>query len=85
MGAQAAAEQVGAYVFVNERSAPIGRMGIARMIERAGAEAGIGFPVHVHMLRHAAATPWRTRGWTRGGSSTTSAIPQSQTLFAIPR
>jgi site-specific recombinase XerD len=41
-----------AYVFVNERSAPFGRMGIARMIERAGAEAGIGFPVHVHMLRH---------------------------------
>jgi type 1 fimbriae regulatory protein FimB/type 1 fimbriae regulatory protein FimE len=28
-------------------------MGIARMIERAGDAAGIGFPVHVHMLRHA--------------------------------
>jgi type 1 fimbriae regulatory protein FimB/type 1 fimbriae regulatory protein FimE len=27
-------------------------MGIARMIERAGADAGIGFPAHVHMLRH---------------------------------
>jgi site-specific recombinase XerD len=42
-----------AYVFVNERSALFGRMGIARIIERAGAEAGIGFPVHVHMLGHA--------------------------------
>ena len=42
-----------AYVFVNERTAPFGRMGIARMVERAGAEAGTGFPVHVHMLRHA--------------------------------
>ena len=43
----------GAYVFVNERGAPFGRMGIARMIERAGKEAKLGFGVHVHMLRHA--------------------------------
>jgi site-specific recombinase XerD len=42
----------GAYVFVNERGDPFRRMGIARMIERAGADAGIGLPVHVHMLRH---------------------------------
>ena len=44
--------RTGAYVFVNERGQPFGRMGIARMIERAGADAGIPFPVHVHMLRH---------------------------------
>jgi hypothetical protein len=33
-------------------------MGIARIIERAGAEAGIGFPVHVlkHYLGHASIT-----------------------------
>ena len=43
----------GAYVFVNERGAPFGRMGIARMIERAGVAAKLGFGVHVHMLRHA--------------------------------
>src|SRR3974390_636695 len=42
-----------AYVFVNERNALFGRMGIARIIKRAGAEAGIGFPVPVHMLGHA--------------------------------
>ena len=30
-----------------------GRMGIARLIERAGEAAGLPFPVHVHMLRHA--------------------------------
>jgi hypothetical protein len=40
------------YVFVNERGQPFARMGIARMIERSGDEAKIGFPVHVHMLRH---------------------------------
>jgi hypothetical protein len=42
-----------AYVFVNERGQPFGRMGIARLIERAGEAAGLPFPVHVHMLRHA--------------------------------
>ncbi len=41
-----------AYVFVNERGQPFGRMGIARMIERAGEAAKLPFPVHVHMLRH---------------------------------
>ena len=34
------------------RGQPFGRMGIGRMIERAGEAAGLPFPVHVHMLRH---------------------------------
>jgi site-specific recombinase XerD len=42
------------YVFHNERGQPFGRMGIARMIERAGEAAKLPFPVHVHMLRHSA-------------------------------
>jgi type 1 fimbriae regulatory protein FimB/type 1 fimbriae regulatory protein FimE len=41
-----------AYVFVNERGQPFGRMGIARKIERAGEAAALPFRVHVHMLRH---------------------------------
>jgi site-specific recombinase XerD len=41
-----------AYVFVNERGEPFGRMGVARMIERAGEAAELPFPIHVHMLRH---------------------------------
>jgi site-specific recombinase XerD len=40
------------YVFQNERGQPFGRMGIARMIERAGEAAKLSFAVHVHMLRH---------------------------------
>jgi integrase len=40
-----------AYVFINERGQPFGRMGIGRMIERAGEAARLPFPVHVHMLR----------------------------------
>lgn len=42
----------GGYLFQNERGQPFGRMGIARMIERAGEAARLPFPVHVHMLRH---------------------------------
>jgi site-specific recombinase XerD len=45
-------ESKAAYVFVNERGQPFNRMGIARMIERAGKAANLPFPVHVHMLRH---------------------------------
>src|SRR5262249_55299527 len=45
-------EPKSAFVFTNERGQPFGRMGIARMIERAGKTAGFPFPVHVHMVRH---------------------------------
>ena len=45
-------EPKAAYVFVNERGQPFNRMGIARMIERAGRAAKLPFAVHVHMLRH---------------------------------
>jgi site-specific recombinase XerD len=41
-----------AYVFVNERGQPFGRMGIGRMIERAGEAAKLPFQIHVHMIRH---------------------------------
>src|SRR5215471_6894611 len=40
-----------AYVFLNERGQPFNRMGIARLIERAGEVAKLP-RVHVHMLRH---------------------------------
>jgi site-specific recombinase XerD len=50
------------YVFVNERAQPFGRMGIARMIERAGEAAKLSFPVHVHMLRHSTGYALASRG-----------------------
>jgi site-specific recombinase XerD len=39
-----------AYVFINERGQPFGRLGIGRMIERAGEAAGLPSQVHVHLL-----------------------------------
>jgi type 1 fimbriae regulatory protein FimB/type 1 fimbriae regulatory protein FimE len=41
------------YVFVSERGSPFAMAGFAKMIERAGVEAGFEFGVHPHMLRHA--------------------------------
>jgi site-specific recombinase XerD len=38
------------------------RMGIARMIERAGQAAKLPFPVHVHMLRHSTGYALANRG-----------------------
>ena len=50
------------YVFLNERGQPFGRMGVGRMIERAGESAKLPFPVHVHMLRHSTGYALAGRG-----------------------
>jgi type 1 fimbriae regulatory protein FimE len=41
-----------AYVFVTERRGPMTPDGVRKVIQRAGEEAGLGFPIHPHMLRH---------------------------------
>ena len=41
------------FVFTSERGAPFTTSGFARMVERAGVGAKLGFPAHHHMLRHA--------------------------------
>jgi integrase len=41
------------FLFVSERGASFSPGGFAKMIERAGAEAGLRFKAHPHMLRHA--------------------------------
>jgi type 1 fimbriae regulatory protein FimB/type 1 fimbriae regulatory protein FimE len=41
------------FVFTSERGAPFATAGFAKMIARAGVEAGFKFGVHPHMLRHA--------------------------------
>ncbi len=41
------------FVFTSERGAPFSTAGFARMLERAGTEAKLGFKAHPHMLRHA--------------------------------
>ena len=41
------------FVFTSERGAPFSTAGFARMVERAGIDAKLGFKAHPHMLRHA--------------------------------
>jgi integrase len=42
----------GGFVFVSERGGPMSADGVRKMVTRTGGEAGLGFPVHPHMLRH---------------------------------
>ncbi len=41
------------YVFVTERKGPLTTSTVRKLVARAGEQAGMGFPVHPHMLRHA--------------------------------
>lgn len=41
------------YVFVSERKGPMTSSNVRKMMSRIGQVAGIPFPVHPHMLRHA--------------------------------
>jgi len=41
------------YVFVSERKAPLTTSAVRKIVARAGTTAGLTFPVHPHMLRHA--------------------------------
>jgi integrase len=41
------------FVFLSERGSPFSPAGFAKLVERAGKEAGFGFKAHPHMLRHA--------------------------------
>lgn len=41
------------FVFTSERAGPFTTAGFARMMERAGVQAGMPFKVHPHQLRHA--------------------------------
>ena len=40
-------------MFVTERGGPITEATVRKMISRAGSSAGLEFPTHPHMLRHA--------------------------------
>lgn len=41
------------YVFVSERGSPLSDSAVRKVVARAGCHAGLEFPIHPHMLRHA--------------------------------
>jgi type 1 fimbriae regulatory protein FimB/type 1 fimbriae regulatory protein FimE len=46
-------KQTGSYIFTSERGGWMTRTSVFQIVARAGKAAGIEFPVHPHMLRHA--------------------------------
>jgi type 1 fimbriae regulatory protein FimB/type 1 fimbriae regulatory protein FimE len=50
------------FVFLSERKAPLSVDGAQKLIERLGVAAGLPFPIHAHMLRHAAGYALAARG-----------------------
>jgi site-specific recombinase XerD len=55
-------EPKSSFVFTSERGAPFTTAGFARMVERAGVVARLGFKAHPHMLRHACGYALANRG-----------------------
>ena len=47
------ADSTSPFVFVSERGGPLSPDMIARIVDRAGESAKLGFHAHPHMLRHA--------------------------------
>ena len=72
------------FVFTSERGSPFTTSGFARMVERGGAEARLGFKAHPHMLRHACGYNLAKRDTTRAPCKPTSGIAISSTPCAIP-
>ena len=50
------------FVFTSERGSPFTTSGFARLVERAGEAARLGFPTHPHMLRHACGFALASKG-----------------------
>lgn len=59
---QRSSKQASPFVFVSERNQPFSVRGIQKIVERAGREAGIGFAVHPHALRHSRGYSLANRG-----------------------
>jgi site-specific recombinase XerD len=50
------------FVFTSERNSPFTTAGFARLVERAGEAAKLGFKAHPHMLRHACGLALANKG-----------------------
>jgi len=50
------------FVFLSERKSPLSVDGAQKLIERLGEAAKLPFPIHAHMLRHAAGYALAARG-----------------------
>jgi type 1 fimbriae regulatory protein FimB/type 1 fimbriae regulatory protein FimE len=76
-------ERKSRFVFTSERGSPFTTAGFARMLERAGVEAKLGFKPHPHMLRSAQLTTefLRQCDVSRWARSTREQMQQRVVLF----
>ena len=72
------------FIFVSERGAPFSVAGLAKLIERAGVEAKLPFPVHAHCCAMPAVMRWQTRASIPGRCRPISGIAQFRAPFATP-
>ena len=72
------------FVFTSERGAPFSTSGFAKLVGRAGEAAGLGFPAHPHMLRHACGYKLANDGVDTRTIQGTSVISRSSTQCATP-
>ena len=72
------------FVFTSERGTPFTTAGFARMVERAGSEAKLGFKAHPHMLGTLAATRSRIRDTIPERCRLTLGTATSSTRYDIP-
>jgi len=81
---QRAQQPASPFVFTSERGAPFTTAGFARMVERAGIEANLGFKAHPHMLRHACGYALANKGTIHARSKRISVTGISSIRFATP-
>jgi type 1 fimbriae regulatory protein FimB/type 1 fimbriae regulatory protein FimE len=55
-------QEPGSFVFTTERGGPMTSKGFHSTISRLGQRAGLPFPIHPHMLRHACGYALANRG-----------------------
>jgi Phage integrase family len=79
----AAGEASAAYVFISEHKAPSTPDAVHKIVARAGREAGLEFPIHPHMLRHATGYKLANDGTTPERFNSTSGTATSNTPHAI--
>jgi site-specific recombinase XerD len=72
-------------MFTSERGSPFTTAGFARMVERAGEEAGLGFKAHPHMLRHACGFALAAKGHDTRALQAYLGHKNIQPRRAIPR
>ena len=72
-----------AYVFVSERRAPLRADAVRKIVGRPGREAGIEFPIHPRMLRHATSYKPANDGQDKRAIQHLSGTPQ-HSAYVIP-